>query len=117
MTTRARRQIHFMGNSQGRQLFMQAIVAAIPVDILRVDTEKNVRRSSARMNVQERGVLATLLFAVIHAVDRRSLTVQFVVVNRRRDTGDHGKQLRMFEGQSERPLASHADALEPDGSG
>src|SRR5438128_9372419 len=100
-----------MRDSQGGQLFMQAIVAPMPVDIIRVDAEKDVRRMLTRMYMQQRGILPALFLAVIHAVDRHTLIIKLVIINGRGDGRDHWKQVGMLEGQAQGPLPSHADSL------
>src|SRR6266446_4391104 len=100
-----------MRDSQGGQLFMQAIVAPMPVDIIRVDAEKDVRRVPAGMNMQKSRVLPALFLAVIHAVDCHTLIIKLVIINGRGDGSDHWKQVGMLEGQAQGALPSHADSL------
>src|SRR6266849_7414753 len=100
-----------MRDSQGGQLFMRAIVAPMPVDIIRVDAEKDVRRVLTGMNMQKSRVLPAMFIAVIHAVDCPTLIIKLVIINGGGDGGDHGEQVGMLEGQPQCTLPSHADSL------
>src|SRR4051812_21760047 len=62
------------------------------------------------MNMHRRCVLPALLLAVVHVVERRPLSVQLVILDRRRDGGDDGERLGMTKRQPQRPLSAHADA-------
>src|SRR5205085_1548894 len=59
-------------------------------------------------------VLATLFLAVVHVVDQQALPVQLVVLDRRRDGRHDREQVGPLEGEAQRSLPAHADALDSD---
>src|SRR5207302_5336648 len=91
-------QVTLVRDAQGGQLLVQAVVAAIPF-VGGVDGEEEVRRIVGGVDVQQGGVLAALLLAVVHLVDGRAPAAPLVIVDGRRQRRHHGKGAWLLAGQ------------------
>src|SRR4051812_46543805 len=91
MAARRRREINGMGNAEGVQFFMEPVIAAKPRMVFRIDGEKEMRWVIVRGHMHESGILAGLLFAVEHGVERETLAVDFVKIKRGSNAGRHGE--------------------------
>ena len=90
-------KVDFVRHAQSLQLLVQPIGPAIPAGVVGSDGKENVRRRMAGWHVHDGGVLPALLLAVVHRVKSRAPAVEVMVLQHRRDGGDDGKELRMFE--------------------
>src|SRR5262249_8877139 len=105
-------KIDLMGDAQGLELFVQSIVAAVPEGIRWIDAKKDVPGRAGRWNMHERGILPTLLLRIVKLVNRRSPSIQLVVLEGRRDRTYNRKEVGVLECQAQGALTTHAESLD-----
>src|SRR5262249_29164377 len=86
----------------------------MPLLFVGVAAEKDVARLLTRMDMHQCSVLPALLLAVVHAIERRTLAVELVIINCGRDCRNNRKGFGVLEGDSKRPLSAHANAEQSD---
>ncbi len=97
-----------MRDAQGDELFVQSVASLIG-GTLRFTTEVDMRREMTGMNVQKSSVLAALLTAFIHLIQRGSTSIGLIKIEQGVHSGNHREHLRMLESQAYSPLPAHAD--------
>src|SRR5262249_25569354 len=109
-------QVRVMGNTQRVELFVKPVSASVPAVVFRVGTVINVRRIIMRRHMHDGRVLPALLLAVVHVVERLSVSVELMKFKRRRHGRNSREERRMLEREPQGSLAAHADAMQSHGT-
>ena len=85
MAARPRTQVDLVGDSQGAQLLVHAVIAPKPKGVVGIDTKENMRGIIDRGNMHERRVLPAMFLARVHPIELRTPAIELMAIECSRD--------------------------------